>query len=620
MPNSFFRILIASLLCSLGFIAQPAYSQVCSSGTFSSSQYSIAKDSQLVYGQSIGYLGNQDTLALDVYYPTDDTLCLRPLIVLMHGGGFYSGSRQDPGITALCEEFASHGIVAAAIDYRLGFFTEPLPYSCNSKGDNFSYDTHELPRAVFRAIQDARGAIRWLKSQSQTYQIDTSNVFIGGESAGAVAAVHVAYMDKSSERPSSANAQFKAFALDNAGDTICSAPRPNLGSMFGSLNTGAHTSKVRGVVNIYGAIIDTSWIESPMDPGIFQLHIKDDPVISRFCNIPYHGFPSPPANNPIICGAEIIQQRLAHLGMDTLKTETHILQGNLTGPPPNPHSLNGIRPLVVDQVSEFIDGMVCRGCKPPLQAQVQDYWLCPNDTLILAPNESGLKQACTQYRWLKDGQVVGLQKRLRVTHPATEEPNGFYQYVVIQPCGQDTIDAGNVLWRELPTIDHVADTIQAFVGDSVLLTVFTTGDSLDFSWKFQGVEVGDEDSFLISPIQTSDSGAYYVQVSNQCGSTENTYVTLLQVITQSNGIPQPIQSLEIYPVPTEDALTVRWNTQAHQGTMSLTLFGLDGKKIWESEITSGLPIRIPERLEGLFILRIGNQQVEHLQVHPIRTR
>lgn len=35
-------------------------------------------------------------LRLDLYLPKGDTLAHRPLVMLIHGGAFYFGSRQDP--------------------------------------------------------------------------------------------------------------------------------------------------------------------------------------------------------------------------------------------------------------------------------------------------------------------------------------------------------------------------------------------------------------------------------------------------------------------------------------------------------------------------------------------
>ena len=38
-------------------------------------------------------------LRLDLYLPKNDTLSHRPLVMLMHGGSFYYGSRSDVAIT-----------------------------------------------------------------------------------------------------------------------------------------------------------------------------------------------------------------------------------------------------------------------------------------------------------------------------------------------------------------------------------------------------------------------------------------------------------------------------------------------------------------------------------------
>ena len=61
-------------------------------------------------------------LCLDIFRPQNDTLKKRPLVMMIYGGAYYFGSKDDVKITALCRHFASMGYVVASIDHRLGFF------------------------------------------------------------------------------------------------------------------------------------------------------------------------------------------------------------------------------------------------------------------------------------------------------------------------------------------------------------------------------------------------------------------------------------------------------------------------------------------------------------------
>jgi acetyl esterase/lipase len=93
---------------------------------------------------------------LDIYVP-DVATTPRPLMVWIHGGGWYSGDKSSPpGLGLLLR-----GYVVASIDYRL---------------------TRE---AVFPAqIYDCKAAIRYLRAHAREYDIDPARIGAWGCSAG----------------------------------------------------------------------------------------------------------------------------------------------------------------------------------------------------------------------------------------------------------------------------------------------------------------------------------------------------------------------------------------------------------------------------------------------------
>ncbi|OIR13426.1 monoterpene epsilon-lactone hydrolase [mine drainage metagenome] len=98
-----------------------------------------------------------DVLKLDVYRPDDDQV--RPLMVIVHGGGWESGDRRMEKPLAL--RLAQIGYVAALVDYRLG------------------------PAGRFpNGVDDVKHAIAWLRDNTGTYGIDVNHVAIMGGSAG----------------------------------------------------------------------------------------------------------------------------------------------------------------------------------------------------------------------------------------------------------------------------------------------------------------------------------------------------------------------------------------------------------------------------------------------------
>lgn len=142
---------------------------------------------------------NQDisSLVYDVYYPeksiSEYEACPLPAVILFHAGGFSECSNfGQPGISTICEELAKKGYVAFCVEYRRGRLKQ---------GNKYTSVQQQL--AVYRACQDARGAIRSIikRQDNETtgdnwgdpYRINTSKIFVGGMSAGGVAAMSAAW-------------------------------------------------------------------------------------------------------------------------------------------------------------------------------------------------------------------------------------------------------------------------------------------------------------------------------------------------------------------------------------------------------------------------------------------
>ncbi|MFL6198979.1 MAG: Calx-beta domain-containing protein [Thermoanaerobaculia bacterium] len=114
--------------------------------------------SGLTYGTYQDSGGLTQELKLDLLVPTSAVPV--PVVVYIHGGGWFSGSRLPipSGVSALC----SRGYAVASIDYRLS-------------------DTAIWPAQ----IQDAKGAVRWLRAHAGAYNLDPDRVAAWGVSAGA---------------------------------------------------------------------------------------------------------------------------------------------------------------------------------------------------------------------------------------------------------------------------------------------------------------------------------------------------------------------------------------------------------------------------------------------------
>ncbi|MDL2244824.1 alpha/beta hydrolase [Parabacteroides sp. OttesenSCG-928-J18] len=92
---------------------------------------------------------------------------LRPAIVLVHGGGWRAGSKQDIVFRNLLIDYALQGYVTLSVGYR--FDQEAAFPAC---------------------IEDVKCAVRWLKAHAKELRVDPERIGTYGHSAGA----HLAMM------------------------------------------------------------------------------------------------------------------------------------------------------------------------------------------------------------------------------------------------------------------------------------------------------------------------------------------------------------------------------------------------------------------------------------------
>ena len=185
-------------------------------------------------------------LCLDIFRPQNDTLKKRPLVMLIYGGAYYFGSKDDPKITNWCRHLASLGYVTVSIDHRLGFFPGKVG----------------IERAAYRAVQDAHAAMRFLVSHQEDYGIDTSMIFVGGSSSGAVTALSLAFMTNEGRPKYARKGLF----------------RPDLGDIDTCGNALRTKFRIRGVAEMWGAMSDTSLIHGH-DISILAFHGDADDIM-----------------------------------------------------------------------------------------------------------------------------------------------------------------------------------------------------------------------------------------------------------------------------------------------------------------------------------------------------
>jgi acetyl esterase/lipase len=96
---------------------------------------------------------------LDIYTPK--AIGPYPVVVLIHGGGWVQGDKQEYRTSTKTEALLTRGYAVVAINYRLSF-------------------TAKFPAQ----IQDVKATIRWIRANANTYNFNANKIGAWGTSAG----------------------------------------------------------------------------------------------------------------------------------------------------------------------------------------------------------------------------------------------------------------------------------------------------------------------------------------------------------------------------------------------------------------------------------------------------
>ena len=159
--------------------------------------YEVNVQRDVIYGYGLSHdsfkLENpkQIPLKLDVYTPQND-FSNRPIVVLIHGGGFRGGSKEKQPFIAMSNFFAARGWVVFNINYRLLKDFGSIPEVWGGYVDKQTIPSKRMQnKAVYPALRDAKAALRWVIANKKKYGINTDYITVGGGSAGAFSAVGV---------------------------------------------------------------------------------------------------------------------------------------------------------------------------------------------------------------------------------------------------------------------------------------------------------------------------------------------------------------------------------------------------------------------------------------------
>lgn len=282
---------------------------------FTDAQITVSNDVE--YAQNISVLATilaalqqqtpppPDTIALrmDVYQPSQavDTEDERPLIIYLPTGNFLppvvngapTGSRKDSSCVNIAKQLAKRGYVCAVVEYRQGW---------NPVSTSQIVRTGTILNAAYRGQQDSKAAVRFFRADRATannYKIDPNRVALLGEGTGGYVAMAHAFLDKPwkiSRLPGLGDDKF--LRTQNPDSSVVDTNR--VGNFDGTNNiplnlmdfalSGGDLLKVTGnvannpgypsnvqlVMNMGGALGDTSWLDAGQIPMI-GIHAVRDP-------------------------------------------------------------------------------------------------------------------------------------------------------------------------------------------------------------------------------------------------------------------------------------------------------------------------------------------------------
>lgn len=160
----------------------------------------ISNKAPVIYGEVLYQLPYNKEQTLDLYLPTKSIYKNAPTLVFFHGGAWIAGRKESINFNRFND---------AVNQLRDKGYTVISP----------NYALAENNRSPFpHCIQDAFDVIHWIEENADNYNLDTANVGVFGESAGANIALMTSFSSAEDFEATSSSIQIK-YTIDVYGPT-----------------------------------------------------------------------------------------------------------------------------------------------------------------------------------------------------------------------------------------------------------------------------------------------------------------------------------------------------------------------------------------------------------------
>lgn len=213
-----------------------------------------------------------DTLKLDVYTPRRIKKSEKlPVLLWMHGGGFFEGKRNDRNNVKLCKYASRNDYIGISISYRLLRKGTESKFGCNCS-------KQEKLETFKQAVIDFLDAAAFIVKNANQLQIDTEYIIAGGSSAGAEGSLNAVYMR-----------EYFVDSLEKYKDI-----------------------KFAGLFSLAGAVVNADYIKKTNAVPSVLFHGTKDQLVP-FASAPHHYCKPENPGYLMLDGSEVIAKKLEDL-------------------------------------------------------------------------------------------------------------------------------------------------------------------------------------------------------------------------------------------------------------------------------------------------------------------
>lgn len=153
----------------------------------------------VVYAQALAHetWNSEESTTIDLeatIWEPSETPEVRPALLIIHGGAFLTGDREQAELVAFAEYFASRGYVVMSASYRVAQQQPTMPEEWRvaiTESPNYTSLEKTLGQTMYGATRDARAALRYLQANADELGIAPDRIAAMGGSAGSFIALGI---------------------------------------------------------------------------------------------------------------------------------------------------------------------------------------------------------------------------------------------------------------------------------------------------------------------------------------------------------------------------------------------------------------------------------------------